>query len=167
MESRTILTCKSFVQIVRDIPLSLFPSGSLELNNFLSGKERMIGGIGNMLFSTSPKLHNGQDPVPSSVKPMVHMTTPHVALNCLIHCCQSKRCSERLFEKEQTRICINVGQMVSKSSLSTSIWRRFEWTTLSVKTWVPGTQKCFSKICRSSGEKFCESNSSQQMQRSD
>ena len=25
--------------------------------------------------------------------------------------CQSKRCSERLFEKDQTRICINVGQM--------------------------------------------------------
>ena len=33
----------------------------------------------------------------------------------------------------------------SKSSLSTSIWRRVEWTTLSVKIWVPGTEKCFKR----------------------
>ena len=32
---------------------------------------------------------------------------------------------------------------ISKSSLSTSIRRRFEWATLSVKTWVPGTEKMF------------------------
>ena len=29
----------------------------------------------------------------------------------------------------------------SKSSLSTSIWRRVERTTLSIKIWVPGTEK--------------------------
>ena len=31
---------------------------------------------------------------------------------------------------------------ISKSSSSTSIRRRFEWATLSVKTWVPGTEYC-------------------------
>ena len=50
---------------------------------------------------------------------------------------------------------------ISKSSWSTSIRRRFEWATLSVKTWVPGTE--FFIICRSSGVKIWESNSSQQV----
>ena len=49
--------------------------------------QRMIGGIGNMLFSISPKLQHGQGP--SLWWTMMHVTTPHVALNCLIHCLPS------------------------------------------------------------------------------
>ena len=171
---------------------------------------------------------------------MVHTTTPHVALNCLIHCLQSvneiwpiqrfnchffenndknkgdhsvlhrrvhhakgKRCSERFVRKRTNKNMYQCGtdgktihkkgdpnvpwmdsclgtifwthcedwhlshcnsrteRPISKSSWSTSIRRRFEWTTLSVKTWVPGTENFL--ICRSSGEKIWESNSSQQV----
>ena len=45
---------------------------------------------------------------------------------------------------------------ISKSSfLSTSIRRRFEWATLSVKTWVPGTEKCFLKKFAGAVAKRC------------
>ena len=55
---------------------------------------------------------------------------------------------------------------ISKS-LSTSIWRKFEWTTFSVKTWEPGSEKCIERYAGGSGEKMLESNSSQQVPGSD
>ena len=56
------------VQIVRYIPLSSFPSGQVEMNNFHQVK-RMIGRIGNVSFSTYSQTFVGQDPVLTLVNP--------------------------------------------------------------------------------------------------
>ena len=71
------------VQTVRYIPLSLFPSGQLELGDFYQVK-RMIGD--NMLFSTNSQTSKWAGSSAHFGEPMVHMTTPHVALNCLVIC---------------------------------------------------------------------------------
>ena len=39
-----------------------------------------------VVLSTYSQTLNGQDPVLTLVEPLVHMTNPHVALNCLINC---------------------------------------------------------------------------------
>ena len=57
------------VQIVRDIPLSLFPSGSLELKQFLSGKANDWRNRQHVVLDFNPKLHNGQDAALTLVNP--------------------------------------------------------------------------------------------------
>ena len=71
------------VQIVRYIPLSSFPSGQLELNNFHQVK-RMICGIGNMLFSTYSQNSKWVRMSGYFGEHLVQMT--HVALSCLNNC---------------------------------------------------------------------------------
>ena len=39
-----------------------------------------------VVLSTCSQTENGQDPVVTLVEPLVHMTNPHVSLNCLINC---------------------------------------------------------------------------------
>ena len=39
-----------------------------------------------VVLSTYSQTENGQDPVLTLVEPFVHMTTPQVALNCLLNC---------------------------------------------------------------------------------
>ena len=203
--------------------------------------QRMIGGIGNMLFSISPKLQHGQGP---SLR-WTHgaRDNSHLALNCLIDClpsknlfdnsapqlsffknnglikatiqpapwgtpCQSKRCSERLFEKEQTRMyqCRTDGKRFTKKRRPKwpmdglmpwndilNTLRRLTSLTLQqqnseadikiffiyehlAKIWMGhpqhqdlGTRNRIMswKVCRSSGEKMLESDSSQQVPGSD
>ena len=78
----TTQTCKSFVTFRS----ACFPQDRWSWTIFYQVK-RMIGGIGNMLFWFLPNFKMGK--IPHLGEPMVHMTTPHVALNCLIHCLPS------------------------------------------------------------------------------
>ena len=73
------------VQIVRYLPLNLFPSGQLEFNNFHQVK-RMIRGIGNVFFSTTLQTSKRARSSAYFGEPLMQMTTSQVALNCLVHC---------------------------------------------------------------------------------
>ena len=79
----TILTCKSFVTFRS----TCFPQDRWSWT-ILSGKANDWG-IGNMLFSTHSQTSKWARSSAHWGEPMVHTTTPHVALNCLIHCLPS------------------------------------------------------------------------------